>query len=287
MTIASQKLNSNATTALHGAHIQNNSDTLVIIFQGVFTKTNEAYATNIMEGRIPDKDVKNLHSYYHFMKISERNDTRDYLYLEDYYSRLYGWYTFDNGKFIYEELSDELSQFIDAHGYKHVYVVGSSKGGVGAILMALHCPQIERVFTMVPDIRISTDGFGDSGRKLFFNENEVFEKRVKTMFEKQDIFKRLEKRENKPKFFFFTGVRDYGFKPLTNLHQKLRKEYDVESHLLIMPTPEPHSPLIKNHPNLMNYLIQNMDKERLWEDDEFTSVSPNAHIATYKTIGMK
>ncbi|MBA3926768.1 hypothetical protein [Listeria rustica] len=275
------------TVAFNGKHIQNQSDTLVVIFQGVFTKTNEAYATRIVNGQMPDENVKNLHSYYHFMKVSMRNETRDYLYLEDYYSKLYGWYLFDNGRFIYEELSAQLNEFIEKHGYKHVYLVGSSKGGVGAILMALHCPSVEQVYTMVPDLRISTDGFGESGRRLFFNQDAAFEKQVKTIFEGEEIFKAFKKQEKKARFFFFTGVRDYGFRPVTAFHNKLINDFQAESHLLILPTPEPHSPLIKNHSNLMNHLIQNIDKDVPWEADEFTSVSKHAHIATYKTIGMK
>ncbi|EUJ52472.1 hypothetical protein [Listeria fleischmannii] len=165
------------SVALHGKHIKNNSDTLVVIFQGVFTKTNEAYADKIVNKQIPNEAVKDLHGYYHFMKVSGRNEERDYLYLQDYYSNLYGWYLFDHGRFIYKELSKKLNAFIREHGYKHVYLVGSSKGGVGAILMALHCPAVEKVFTMVPDLKISTDGFGESGRKLFYNNDAEFEKK--------------------------------------------------------------------------------------------------------------
>ncbi|MBA3925425.1 hypothetical protein [Listeria rustica] len=272
---------------LNGKHIQNQSDTLVVIFQGVFTKTNEAYADRIVQKQIPDEEVKNLHSYYHFMKVSMRNEARDYLYLEDYYSQLYGWYLFDHGRFIYEELSEQLSRFIKDQGYRHVYLVGSSKGGVGAIMMALHCPEIDNVYTMVPDLRISTTGFGESGRHLFFNQDAAFEAEVKTIFEREKTFEKFAKFDKKARFFFFTGVRDYGFRPVTDFHNKLMDDFQAESHLLILPTPEPHSPLIKNHPNLMNHLIQNIDREVPWEADEFTSVSKNVHIATYKTIGMK
>ncbi|WP_439443865.1 alpha/beta hydrolase-fold protein [Listeria aquatica] len=275
------------TVRLQGKYIKNNSNTLVVIFQGVFTKTNEAYADKVVRGEISEQTVKNLHGYYHFMKVSERNPTRDYFYLEDYYSNLYGWYLFDHERFIYEELSSQLSQFIQKHHYKHVYLVGSSKGGVGAIILALHCPEVEKVFTMVPDLKISTDTFGASGRSLFFNNDPVFEKQVKTIFENKALFNELDKRDETPAFFFFTGVRDYGFKAITSFHRKLQEEYQVESHILVMPTPEPHSPLIKNHPNLMNHLIQNLDKELPWEEDEFTSVSSFSHIATYKAIGMK
>lgn len=275
------------SVALHGKHIKNNSDTLVVIFQGVFTKTNETYADKIVNKQIPDEAVKDLHGYYHFMKVSGRNEERDYLYLQDYYSNLYGWYLFDHGRFIYKELSKKLNAFIREHGYKHVYLVGSSKGGVGAILMALHCPAVEKVFTMVPDLKISTDGFGESGRKLFYNNDAEFEKKVKGIFENPSILRDIKIRSSKPIFYFFTGVRDYGFKPVSNFHRRLVEQLRIESHLLVMPTPEPHSPLIKNHPNLMNHIIQNLDKKIPWEDDEFTSLSKNVHVATYKTIGMK
>lgn len=272
---------------LQGEHIKNHSDTLVVILQGVFTKTNEAYADKVVRGEISDQAVKTLHGYYHFRKVSERNKERDYFYLQDYYSSLYGWYLFDHGRFIYQELSFALSKFIQEHDYRHVYVVGSSKGGAGAIILALHCPEVEKVFTMVPDLKISTDAFGASGRALFFNNDPIFEKQVKTIFENQMILNELEGRDKKPTFFYFTGVRDYGFKAITNFHRKLQEKFEIESHLLVMPTPEPHSPLIKNHPNLMNHLIQSLDKKVPWEEDEFTSVSPFVHIATYKSIGMK
>ncbi|PEH49702.1 hypothetical protein [Enterococcus faecium] len=272
---------------IEGKHIKNNSDTLVIVLQGVFSKTNEMYAKSIVNGQIDEESVKNLHNYYHFMKLSQRNDKRDYLYLKDYYSKLYGWYIFDHGKFIYEELSQKIEQLIMENNYKKVYLVGSSKGGAGSILMALHNKFIDKVFAMVPDLRISTDGFGDSGKDLFFNNDKLFEEQVKNIFNNDIIFKDMKYATKKTSFYFFTGVRDYGFKELVNFHRKLNEVLDIHSQLLIMPTPEPHNPLIKNHTKLVTSLIQRLDQDILWNEDEFTSVSDNVHIATYKAIGMQ
>lgn len=272
---------------INGKHINNGSDTLVIVLQGVFSKTNEMYAKKIIKNQITNESVKNLHEYYHFMKLSQKSEDRDYLYLQDYYSKLYGWYIFDNGKFIYTELSKKIEQFIRKNNYKKIYLIGSSKGGAGAILMALHNNFIDKVFAMVPDLRISTDGFGDSGKHLFFNDDKIFEEQVKNIFKSDTIFEYVEHAIKKPNFYFFTGVRDYGFKELVNFHRKLNEKLNINSQLLILPTPELHNPLIKNHTNLVTSLIQNLDQEKIWREDEFTSVASNVHIATYKAIGMK
>lgn len=271
-----------------GKHIQNGSSTLVVVMQGAFTKINQDYADKVSAGSIPSEAVKKVHQYYHFMKLSQRGLSADFFYLEDYYSGLYGWYLFDNGRFIYEEISQHLTKMIQQHGYTRVILIGSSKGGAGAVTLGLTNPYIDDVFCLVPDLTISVHPFGNSGKKLFFGGDPDFEAQVMRFFKTEQPFAHLEEKKKNVQFHFFTGVRDYGFQAISQFRRVLTEKYGINNHLMIMPTPEAHSPLIKGHNNLMNELMIDLIQGReMYRTDYFTAVAEATYIVTYKAIGIK
>ncbi|SQC56805.1 Uncharacterised protein [Listeria newyorkensis] len=191
---------------------------------------------------------------------------------------------FDNGNLIIQEFNNKLSKFICKHNYKEVILIGSSKGGVGSTLYGLINPYVTKVFGMVPDLRISTPAYGKSGQKLFFNNNIGFEEKVR------DFPKLLSDYsvaiENK-KFYYYTGIRDYGFRQLIELNKYLCKEYNYDSHLIVMPTADTHSPLIKNHTNLINHIIDTVVHECPLDDELFLEVGGNVYLSTYLAIAKK
>ncbi|MBC2324831.1 hypothetical protein [Listeria booriae] len=267
-----------------GKHIKRESDTLIVVFQGAFTKFNEEYANRIVAGEISPESVQNVHTYYHFYKLSEQFSQHDFFFVEDYYSHLCGWYMFDHGNLIIQAFNDKLSQFICNHGYKEVILIGSSKGGVASTLYGLINPYVTKVFGMVPDLRISTAPYGESGRELFFNNDAKLEEKVKDF---SGLLSDYPVTIANKKFYFYTGIRDYGFQSLVKLNKHLYMEYGYDSHLIIMPTADTHSPLIKEHSNLINRIIDDIIHDSPLEDELFLELGGNIYLSTYPAIGRK
>ncbi|CAM4066295.1 hypothetical protein LIBO111022_02825 [Listeria booriae] len=267
-----------------GKHIKRGSDTLIVVFQGAFTKFNEEYANKIVAGTVSPESIQDTHTYYHFHKLSEQITQLDFFFIEDYYSQLYGWYMFDHGELIIRSFNDKLSQFICKHNYKEVVLIGSSKGGVGSTLYGLINPYVTKVFGMVPDLRISTAPYGESGRKLFFNNDANFEKKVKDF---QGLLSSYPVTVENKKFYFYTGMRDYGFQQLVELNKYLYRKYGYDSHLIIMPTPDSHGPLIKEHANLINHIIHDVINDIPLENELFLELGGNIYLSTYPAIGKK
>lgn len=271
-----------------GKHIQNDSDTLIVVFQGAFTKFKEEYITKIFTGIIPQKEVEKTHQYYHFMKLSQTFKTVDFFYLEDYYNGLYGWYLMENGRFIFNEISDCLTAFIQRYNYKRVLLMGSSKGGVGAILVGLTSPLIDEVFCMVPDLRISTEMLGEHANFNFFKGNSEFEDKVKNLFKNDQIFSVLKNKQKETRFTFLTGVRDHGFGDLANFTMKLTKQKNIHSKMYIIPTPELHNALIKNHTGLIYEIINTyIQKSSEIDPSLVIKVDHSTYIITYKGVGLQ
>lgn len=199
-----------------GKHIQNDSDTLIVVFQGAYTKLKEEYITKVFQGVIPQEEVEKAHLQYHFFKLSDTFKTVDFFFLEGYYNKLYGWYMMEHGRFIFNEISDHLTNFIKEYNYKRVVLIGSSKGGVGAILIGLTNPLIDEVFCMIPDLRVNTEPLGDLANLNLFMGNSKFKDQVKNIFKNEQLFSLLDAKKKETEFTFLTGVHDYGFQDLAN-----------------------------------------------------------------------
>ncbi|MBA3925489.1 hypothetical protein [Listeria rustica] len=267
-----------------GKHINKGSDTVIIVFQGAFTKLNKDYADQIVAGTVTQESVKAEHSRYHFYKLSEQFSEPDFFFIEDYYSHLYGWYMFDHGNLIIQEFNNKLSEFICKHNYKEVILIGSSKGGVASILYGLINPYVTKIFGMVPDLNISTAPYGESGKKLFFNNDTNFEDNVKDF---SSLLSNYPVTIENKKFYYYTGIRDYGFRQLIELNKYLCKDDRYDSHLIIMPTADTHSPLLKGHINLITHIVDTVIHDRPLEDELFLDVGRQVYLSTYPAIAKK
>jgi cephalosporin-C deacetylase-like acetyl esterase len=77
------------------------------------------------------------------------------LFVKDYYSRCYGWYVMDRGRFIHHEINAALTDFQEKRGYDRVVTFGSSKGGTAAVVYGMMNAHITHTFALVPPNRAS------------------------------------------------------------------------------------------------------------------------------------
>ncbi|EIA20837.1 hypothetical protein [Listeria fleischmannii] len=228
---------------LHGKHFQNGSDTLVIVFQNAAKPLNDAIPA-IYNDEIDQTQVSEMHARYTWIKFAERVNHVDYLFIQDHFSKVYGWYFIDSGKMIYEELNIEISQFIQKYHYKKVIAFGSSKGGTGALLYGLINPFITDVFSLVPQIRVADyiNTLCPNEKSLFFANDAIFEQKVNNLFFSPQIY------QQKPscKIYFYTGLQDIQFADLLEYRTFLRQQ-NVQSTIFLNRGNERHTRLVNQY----------------------------------------
>lgn len=243
-------------TVLHGMHLQNGSDILVLVFQNAAKPLNDAIH-GVFLNEINQEQIAEMHERYTWMKFSKRVQTVDYLFIKDHFSSVYGWYFVDHGKMIHEKLNQELTEFIQKHGYKKVIAFGSSKGGTGALLYGLLNPYITDVFSLVPQIYVADfiNTLCPKEKSLFFAEDERFENQVNQIFYSPSIYQA----NLKCNLNFYTGLNDIQFDALVQ-YRFFLQEQGVKSQLFINRSEERHTRLVNQYTPFIFAVLEDLIK---------------------------
>lgn len=244
-------------------HINNGSKNLIIIFQSAGRLPIDIL-DKILNQSISEKEVLEYHQKYNWLNISSKMKC-DFLYLEDYYSKSYGWYMVDSGESIIEKLNSELTEFIKKWGYNHVTTFGSSKGGSGALLYGLINENINSVFTLVPQINMVQyiNKYMAKYKKLLFpNDNLEFEKKINNIFYDENIYKT----KKQCSIYMYTGISDGEFNETLKLDNLFRK-HSLNSNLIINISEKRHTPLVKDNIEFIYKMLGAIvNKSRIDED---------------------
>lgn len=225
--------------------INNNKKELVIIFQSAGRITTELFE-KIISNNVDLSEVKKAHESYSWYKLKE-NKYVDYLYLEDFYSKSYGWYMFDEGKSIIDRLNMQLEQFIIKNGYKRVTAFGSSKGGTGALLYGIKNPYIDNVFSVVPQIHSVQyiDTYFKKYKKLFFPDSCLeTEEYFNNIFYNENIY--CEENYKNTKVYIYTGVGDEQFQEALHFNTFLGKK-SIDNNIIINSSHKKHTPIVMDN----------------------------------------
>ncbi len=251
---------------LHGKHFQNGSDTLVIVFQNAGKPLNDAIPA-IFKQEVDQKQVALMHERYTWIKFAERVKAADYLFVKDHFSKVYGWYLIDSGKFIHEKFNMELTQFIQKYRYKKVIAFGSSKGGTGALLYGLMNPLITDVFSLVPQIHVADyiNILCPAEKSLFFAENAIFEERVNEVFYSAPLY---DKRSS-TRICFYTGLEDIQFSALLTYRHFLQ-EKGIKSQLFLNRGNERHTRLVNQYTPFIFGVLEDLIRDETKRTNEQT-----------------
>ncbi|MBC2675833.1 hypothetical protein [Listeria booriae] len=260
---------------LHGKHLLNGSDTLVIVFQNAAKPLNDAIP-DIYRGNVTQKEVAEMHERYTWMKFAQRVTKADYFFVKDHFSSVYGWYFIDNGKFIHEQFNEELTAFIQQHGYKRVIAFGSSKGGTGAIIYGIMNPLITDVFSLIPQIHVARfiNKLCPNEKSLFFGKKKHFEKQVEDFLFADELYVNYKE----TKLYLYTGLQDIQFQALLN-YRKFLEEKGITSELFLNRGDERHTRLVNQYTPfifaVLEDLIDQGDKRIM---QQIVSLSPSIRI---------
>ena len=190
-------------------HINNNSNVLLIVFQSGGRLPIEAL-NGVLNNTISQEEISEYHSKYNWFKLT-KNKKVDFLFIEDHFSKAYGWYIVDSGKLIYEKFNRDLEELLSRYNYKTTIAFGSSKGGYGALLYGLINSKINTVFTLVPQIEAVTyiNNHYIRWKSLFFPEKDRnLELKINNIFFDDELFKGREEVIFNTNLYLYTGIGD-------------------------------------------------------------------------------
>ncbi|MBO1218482.1 hypothetical protein [Mammaliicoccus sciuri] len=225
--------------------VSNNKKDLIIIFQSAGRIPKETFE-KILRNDVSKSEVKKLHEKYTWFKFSEY-DYVDYLYLEDFYSSSYGWYMFDAGHSIIDELNKELYDFIIKNEYKNVTAYGSSKGGTGALIYGIKNKLINNVFSLVPQIHAVDyiDKKLSDYKKLFFPDGDKkTENYFNSIFFNPDMYN--EKNCENTNIFLYTGVGDEQFNETLEFNKYLNNK-NINNNIIINSSLKKHNEIVMDN----------------------------------------
>ncbi|WP_239257205.1 hypothetical protein [Listeria ilorinensis] len=129
----------------------NHAQKLIVVFQ-----SNWAYEKEIheLENVVSHKLTSNLfrHSCYQFYQFAQRNPSYDFIFLEDDFNYIYGWFMTNYGKLIYKNLQAFITAL--SKSYEEVHFVGASKGGYGAYHIGKDMEEVKSMTLIAPILKI-------------------------------------------------------------------------------------------------------------------------------------
>ncbi|MBC1458644.1 hypothetical protein [Listeria newyorkensis] len=260
---------------LHGKHMINGNDTLVLVFQNAAKPLNDAIP-GIYSGKVTQQEVAEMHERYTWMKFAQRVPQADYFFIKDHFSSVYGWYLIDGGKMIHERFNEELTAFIKKHGYKRVIAFGSSKGGTGALLYGAMNPLITDVFSLIPQIHVATfiNKLCPNEKRLFFGTDKKFEKKVDRILFTDALYENYKKK----KLYFYTGTMDIQFQALVKYREFL-SEKGIDSELFLNRSDERHTRLVNQYtPFIFGVLEDLIDQSDSRTNQQVTRIHPSVRL---------
>lgn len=260
--------------------VKNGSDKLVIVFQSAGRLSTEVL-DKIIDNKISEEEVIKCHQKYNWMKLS-RNKYADFLYIEDYYSRSYGWYMVNEGKLIIEQINNEISEYIKKNNYKEVTTFGSSKGGTAALLYGIINKNINNVFALVPQIEVITylDTYMKKYKKLLFpNKDEKFENMLNNIFFNEKLYSIFNSN-----IYIYTGVNDNEFNNAIKLDNYIKHNYR-NINTIVNISNKKHTPLVVDNTEFIYEMLESIVCKRKIQNKNVLKLSKGMFL--YKDIDSK
>lgn len=125
----------------------NDAQKIVFVFQSAWADQGVIHKSR---GRIEDLDYSKTerHDNYQFYGFLTSNKEYNYVFIQDEYSFVHGWFHFNNGK----EVHSTIKSFIEKKSskYKQTVLLGASKGGYGAYHIGKSIKGIDKIVLIAP-----------------------------------------------------------------------------------------------------------------------------------------
>lgn len=267
-----------------GKYINNNSKEIIIIFQSA-GRIPIGDLKKILTNEVTEETIRNHHKRHTWVKFANNNPQFDYIFVEDYYSKCYGWYMIDSGKIIIDDINKNLDEFFMDKSYDKVIAYGSSKGGTAALLYGIINKYITHVFSLVPQIEVSTyfNRYYRAYKKLFFGTTEL-EKNENVRKNEYILNNFLYDKSNdvlnkQTQFIIYTGPNDKQFKQLMTFYNKIKDADNLK--IVINMSNDVHDSLVFENLDFIYNILANIIDPNIIEN---TTIKVNDQIYLYYNL---
>jgi hypothetical protein len=221
----------------------NNAKKCIVVFQSNWAFENEIHES---ENKITHKLTSNLfrHNVYQFYQFAQRNIEFDFIFLEDDYNYIYGWFMTNYGTMIYPNIQRFIRKLKE--NYAEIHLLGASKGGYGAYHTGKDMEEVDSITAIAPILKVESywERLNNRHMKAEISNNNI------------EVLNQIIERENvkpiNPKIISVsTGKSDYQYQEIINLTKDCPEVKLLES--------EPHY----NHDEVITMTHKDMLKNSL------------------------
>ncbi|NTU25627.1 hypothetical protein HPX95_05480 [Bacillus tequilensis] len=206
--------------------VKNNAKKLIVVFQSSWANINLIHNN---EGKVTHDLLNDVFKYkkYQFFQFAKRNKEYDFVFLEDEFNYIYGWFTTNYGTMIVENIQrfmEELSK-----EYQETHFVGASKGGYGAYHIGKDLEFVDSINLIAPIMDVESYAKRVNNQMMLKEISSNDDNLLLEIIERQKV------RPIKPeRIHLSTGKSDYNYKHIMDLTNEFpeiqvtetKEEYD-------------------------------------------------------------
>ncbi|WP_270344595.1 hypothetical protein [Enterococcus thailandicus] len=192
--------------------VKNNSKKLIVVFQSSWANTKEI---NKLKNTVSHELLQDLFKYkkYQFFQFAQRNKDYDFIFLEDEFNFVYGWFTTNYGHMIVENIQNFIRELYKE--YNEINFVGASKGGYGAYHIGKDLDFVKSITLIAPIIDVISYSQKVNNQTILGELSDGREDLLKKIIDRQNV-----EPINPSRIYMTTGESDYNYKQMIQLLEK-------------------------------------------------------------------
>ncbi|MED1807681.1 hypothetical protein ABEW90_03395 [Bacillus subtilis] len=189
--------------------VKNNAKKLIVVFQSSWANINLIHDN---EGKVTHDLLNDIFKYkkYQFFQFSKRNKEYDFVFLEDEFNYIYGWFTTNYGNMIVENIQRFMKEL--SKGYQETHFVGASKGGYGAYHIGKDLEFVDTINLIAPILDVESYAKRVNNQMMLKEISSNDDNLLSEIIERQKV------RPIKPeRIYLSTGKSDYNYEHIMDL----------------------------------------------------------------------
>lgn len=192
--------------------VKNNSKKLIVVFQSSWANMKEI---NRLKNTVSHELLQDLFKYkkYQFFQFAGRNKDYDFIFLEDEFNFVYGWFTTNYGHMIVENIQNFMRQLNTQ--YEEINFVGASKGGYGAYHIGKDLDFVRSITLMAPILDVVSYSKRVNNQTVLGELSDGRDDLLEKIIDRQNV-----EPINPERIYMTTGESDYNYKEMIQLAEK-------------------------------------------------------------------
>ncbi|GIN88717.1 hypothetical protein J6TS2_51030 [Heyndrickxia sporothermodurans] len=192
--------------------VDNKAKKLIVVFQSNWANENKIHDN---EHLVTHELLNDTFRYkkYQFFKYAGQNKEFDFIFLEDEFNYIYGWYMTNYGKIIFPNIQNFMKELSKL--YDEIHFVGASKGGYGAYHIGKDLEFVKTIALIAPILEVK-DYVEQVNNPFMLNEiSDGSEELLNKIVEREKVGL-----VNPDRIYVSSGKSDYQYKNIKRLMEE-------------------------------------------------------------------